>query len=387
MEKNKDGFDGVDIDSVELIEIAPGLPTAPADPALLEAESRYNRHLVEETRKLERKLLQIDRVDALLAEIVAGLQRVLACRRVELILHDPVQHLSGLLKDPVAATDGVFLTPDSHAITSVFPTGVAEIQWLSREQIMAREMLVKLGGVREVVAIPLVESGVVVGSLYCADPALDLLGSAANCEWLVDFGRLVPLTIRLTADGQVASEMMLLDPETHFANRAGLERDLEREIGRARRAGKAISLIAISLCALEDMGNLSQRHLRAQVLRQIANRLNQSLRAADSMGRIAPDCFGVLIVDAPPDTVRDIAWRFSNDIRGLAVDDGVGGVVEADPSTSFISLGPGPLPDRDIAELAAVMIDVAAGASSCRLREKPGGIVEVSLPDEIVYSS
>ena len=84
--------------------------------------------------------------------------------------------------------------------------------------------------------IPAVEQSHIVGSLHLKAPKLGLLDGEGDLELLFDFMNLVPVSLRNAIANQAASELMLVDPVTRIANREGLGRDLDREIGCAPRA-------------------------------------------------------------------------------------------------------------------------------------------------------
>jgi GGDEF domain-containing protein len=64
---------------------------------------------------------------------------------------------------------------------------------------------------------------------------------------LSDFVAKMPLLINRLIEMNRIRDFVLLDPASHVANRAGLLRDLEREISRARRSNKAPLLVALKL--------------------------------------------------------------------------------------------------------------------------------------------
>lgn len=109
----------------------------------------------------------------------------------------------------------------------------------------------------------------------------------------------IPLLINRLVEMNRIRDFVLLDPASHVAIRAGLLRDLEREISRARRNHKAPLVVALKLVGLESMRSLSQRHIQHRILRTVASRIANGLRDTDSVARISEECFGVMVVDAP----------------------------------------------------------------------------------------
>lgn len=331
-------------DGAEIEEIVLGLPADTnqdaASGSCFTIDASFWQHL----QHLQRSLIEVDRVDALIAEVVAGLSRLLACDDVRLVLHDPVGEIARLLPDQLSAGDELHLTPDSAVVTSLFGEPPRH-QWFTAQQ--AEDLgVVPSAMSRSVLAIPIVEDHIIVGAMVCGDPDTIAVQSPDDLALLDDFGVFLPVVLRQVASTQVSAELMLVDPVTQVANRAGLEQALERELGRARRNDQAVALVTIALAGLSGMGNLSQRHLQSKVLSDIAARVAGSLRATDTMARIGTFSFAVLMVDAPATVVPDVALRFETDLRGHTLDDGRGGMVEIDPAVAFLILQPAEIDPR-----------------------------------------
>ena len=345
-------------------EITVGLPAETREPARLDERFVVNRYLLQGGARLLRELFTHDRVDSFLAATIAGVRRLLGCDDVELLLHDPVGAIAGDIRDWSSLYGMLKLTPDSEDITSLYGE-LPSPQWLSPE--LARGMGVFLGGDddSDVFILPLVDGGIVVGSLHLEAPNHDLLETEADLELLHELTVALPVILRKASATQATSDLVLLDPLTHVANRNGMERDLERELGRARRAQRTVSLMAITLCGLEAMGTLSQRHLQARVLKTIANRISGGLRVTDSAARLGTHTFGVLVADAGAGNLADIAMRYENDLRGHAIDDGLGGFLEINPCAVWVTVSPAEMAAQDVQELAARMIEATDNKGDC----------------------
>ena len=353
----------------DLEEIDLGLPPEAPTPAGVHETCEVSRYLLQETRRLERLFVRAQRLDTLLADAITGFRRLLGCTEVELWLHDPVGRLNGMVRDWSSLYGMVRFTPDSAEISMFYTEkpGIHSISgYLADDYGVLESQLEK----SVVYMVPLIESGVVVGSLHCADPKPQLLDSDANLDLLYGLVGMMPLYLERVIDTQVFSELMLLDPVTHVPNRSGLERDLERELGRARRSNKPVSAVAILLCGLEDMDNLSQRHIKESVLRKVTAKLAGSLRTTDVLGRIANNAFGVVVAEAPPERVADIAARSQRELHGAMVDNDLGGIVELKACASYVVWAPEHAPQSLPDDLAHKMLDAALLAADCARHEQ-----------------
>lgn len=352
-------------------EITLGLPPEAPQPASIDEVCEVSRYLLQETRRVERTLIEADRVDTLLVETLIGFRSLLGCSEVELWVHDPVGQLTAMVRDWAFLEGALRFTPDSAEVASLYADS-AGIHWVDADTAAAMKILVGKPIDERVFLIPLTEAGRVVGSLHCADPKGGLLEGEADRDLLYSLAAAIPLCLHMARASQQASELMLLDPVTHVSNRAGLERDLEREIGRSLRSEKPLSLVVITICGLEHMNNLSQRYLQEQVIRQITDKISKSLRTTDSMGRVEPMSFGVVVAEAPEERVADIAGRMQREIDRFSVDDGVGGVVEVHACAGYTTWTPVGDRSSQAGNIAHALISSATEAANCaRYTDEP----------------
>jgi len=102
-----------------------------------------------------------------------------------------------------------------------------------------------------------------------------------------------------------ARKNSLTDELTGLANRTAFLRQLNAEIGRARRYGFSLALVLIDL---DDLNAVNERHGYAAgdaMLRIYANEIMSQFRSYDLVARTGDDEFGVLL----PNTQKDGALR------------------------------------------------------------------------------
>ncbi len=353
-------------DGAEIEEIVLGLPTDANQDADIGLRYSIDASFWRQLQQLQRSLIEVDRVDALIVEAVAGLSRLLVCDDVKFLLHDPVGEIARLLPDRLSVGHQLHLTPDSDVVTSLFGEPPRH-EWFTARQVEDLGV-VPTAMSRSVLAIPIVEDHIVVGAIVCGDPDAVAVQSTDDLALLDDFGVFLPIVLRQVASTQVSAQLMLVDPVTQVANRAGLEQALERELGRAQRNDQVVALVTIALEGLSGMGNLSQRHLQSKVLADIAARVAGSLRTTDTMARIGTFSFAVLMVDAPATVVPDVALRFETDLRGHTLDDGRGGLVEIDPAVAYLTLQPAEIHPRHMTATVQRAVATTATAAERHLR-------------------
>ena len=237
-------------------EITLGLPVQEPTAVALDERIEVSRYLARRISKVHRAMLGASRPSDVLAECLAGIRSATGCTEVELWLHDPAGALLVTLGDASELRGLVDLTPDSYKISAVYGDCGAPAS-LHPGEASRHNVLEHSADRSDIVVIPAVEQSHIVGSLHLKAPKLGLLDGEGDLELLFDFMNLVPVSLRNAIANQAASELMLVDPVTRIANREGLGRDLDREIGRARRAHRQVGLVGIRLCGLEGMANLS----------------------------------------------------------------------------------------------------------------------------------
>jgi len=354
-------------------EITVGLPPREPRPVLIDERIHASRYLARNLAKLQRDMLEAERAVEVLADCIAGLRSLLGCRDVELWLHDPVGLLAASLGDVGSLFGLLDLTEDSTKITTIYGD-TPEPRLLAPGEAASLNILSSSDQPGRIYVFPAVEQGRVVGTLNINEADASMIKDEGDLELLFNFMNLLPVTLRHALNAQLTSELMMVDPITRVANREGLMRELEREIGRARRANRDVSLVAIRLCGLDGMANLSQQHIQTAVLTQVAHKIAAGLRATDAVGRIEPMCFGVLLTEAPAATIEAIGQRYQTELVGEMVDDGVGGVVELLPNVSWSALNPAGYHGASAGELADQMLSAVLSASACRRTGK----VEIS---------
>ena len=94
------------------------------------------------------------------------------------------------------------------------------------------------------------------------------------------------------------AEEALTDPLTGIHNRRAFDADLEREVSRARRHGRPLTLAIIDVDGLKQINDLSGHGAGDDTLRAMAGALGSTARQEDGAYRIGGDEFALILVDA-----------------------------------------------------------------------------------------
>jgi diguanylate cyclase (GGDEF)-like protein/PAS domain S-box-containing protein len=121
--------------------------------------------------------------------------------------------------------------------------------------------------------------------------------------------RLELLMSELRAANAQLSEMAHLDPLTGLLNRRGLEHVLASEVGRARRLGNEPFALLADCDDFKRINDAMGHAVGDTVLREVAERLRESLRPTDQIARVGGDEFLVLLPDTSQATGMRVAER------------------------------------------------------------------------------
>jgi two-component system cell cycle response regulator len=318
--------------------------------------------IVEFTRRqlalIERQMLSATDLADLIDLSITGIRQLSGGSDVEVWLHDPVGELDRNL-DKVGVLSGtVRLIDDSYSFVSLYSES-PEWNRTTSTVFNGTELFKSAPAIEQTLMLPVLDHELLVGSIHVGNARSAVMMDESQMSMLSDFVAKMPLLINRLVDTNRIRDFVLLDPASHVANRAGLLRDLEREISRARRNNKAPLLVALKLVDLESMGNLSQRHIQHRILRTVASRVAKGLRDTDSVARISEECFGVMLVDAPSEEASKIVERWEAELQGQLIDDGAGGMIELQTQSSFKYCDLASLEGHDASDLAhSLLIDV-----------------------------
>jgi GGDEF domain-containing protein len=304
---------------------------------------------------VERQMLSATDLADLIELSITGIRQLSGGSQVELWLHDPVGELDRHLDAIGVLSGAVRLLDDSYSFVSLYSE---DPMWNRTTSGVFNDaaLFESTTAIEQTLMIPVLDHELLVGSVHVGNPRSAVMMDDSQMAMLSDFVAKMPLLINRLIEMNRIRDFVLLDPASHVANRAGLLRDLEREISRARRSNKAPLLVALKLVGLESMSNLSQRHIQHRILRSVAAKIAEGLRDTDSVARISEECFGVMVVDAPREDASSIVERWETELQGQLIDDGAGGMIELRTESSFHQCDLSTLEDNDASQIAHSLI-------------------------------
>ena len=163
-------------------------------------------------------------------------------------------------------------------------------------------------------AIPLVHDNDVLGVVYCTfgrprtiDDATAELQSALALQ-------ASQVLVRLRLQGEL-EVMARHDPLTGQANRQLLHERLEHAVAAASRTGSPLSVVFFDLDGFKAVNDQLGHTIGDAVLREVSERLDLAVRAADFTARFGGDEFVVVCEDTDADGAAEVAERIRVAIR------------------------------------------------------------------------
>jgi diguanylate cyclase (GGDEF)-like protein len=298
-----------------------------APPVLSRAELRekrlsekltVNRYLYQQTQQFEHMLLDAPDLQSLLEVLLVSMPRHFSFRVSELWLYDPEDVL-----DTFPMQELYDLEPD---IVVIDATDSRMFEVLKSEH-----------GIEYALLMPLTDGGRMIGSLHLGLQDDSLVLGEAEEDLIAHLASMISAFFKLAVTRQQVSQLTLLDPLTQISNLRGFEKDIAREISRARRADKPVTVLMMEIDEFDDLyDNYGQRRGHF-VLKKVAERISSDLRATDNLARLARQKFAVLIPGSGEMLGQEIAERMRRDIEDFAIDDGRGAVLQVTVSIQIIT--------------------------------------------------
>ncbi|MEM9256849.1 MAG: sensor domain-containing diguanylate cyclase [Pseudomonadota bacterium] len=337
-----------------------------APPAVSRAELRerrltetvtVNRYLYQQTQQLENMLLQAPDLQALFEVLLVSMPRHFALRVSELWLYDPEDILAGLIVGGQRYGQNLQLLHDSFPMQDLYESE-PDIVMVDATDSRMFEVLKSEHGIDHALLMPLTDSGRMIGSLHLGLQDDTLVLGDWEEALLAHLSNIISSCFKAAVARQQISQLTLLDPLTEISNLRGFEKDIAREIARARRKEEPLSVLIMEIDEYEEFHEHYGMRRGKFVVRKVAERLSSNLRATDLLARLARPKFAVLLPGSGEMTGQEVAERMRADIEAFAIDDGRGASLQVTVSIGMVSWEPQQYPAVDMPRLARQMESV-----------------------------
>jgi diguanylate cyclase (GGDEF)-like protein len=173
------------------------------------------------------------------------------------------------------------------------------------------------------ICAPLVAQGETLGVLHVGTPAAAEPGppgaAGARRPLIEAVAAQFALGLASVRMREVLRSQSIRDPLTGLFNRRYMEETLEREVRRAERAGRPLTLLLLDIDQFKYQNDRFGHEAGDAVLRELGALLARSLRREDVACRFGGDEFVLVLPDASLDTALRRADEIRETVKGLRV--------------------------------------------------------------------
>lgn len=166
---------------------------------------------------------------------------------------------------------------------------------------------------RSGLVVPIVEDGVETGALavYARGSAAFRPEHARALQALADDASAGITNARRFAEAELRA---VTDGLTGVRNRRGYDEELDRELARARRTGRPLSLLLLDLDNFSEVNSRFDYPGGDLVLQEFADLLERAARATDTVCRRGGEEFGILLPETTGDEARLFYVRLRDEV-------------------------------------------------------------------------
>jgi diguanylate cyclase (GGDEF)-like protein len=308
-----------------------------------------NERILQRLQRYELMLLEAANLPALLDVLVLATPEHFSLGGVSLRLHDPDGRIGELITSDLNYGEQLQLESDSFDIQQLYGA-TPEVELLAADDPRA----IQLSGdkAEAVLLLPLERDGLMVGSFHWASPADDAFTSDVEIDFISHLAAIVAICLENCMNAERLSQLSLLDPLTRLSNQRALNMELRKEISRAQRNQKSLTMILVDVDSFRDIAD-NYGHLAGDfTLKAIARHIAKMLRRTDYLARSAPSEFALLLPACSESKGQEIAERMRSDTEFMEIDDGRGANLFASLSIGLVTWVPKNYPAINMEKLA-----------------------------------
>jgi len=346
----------------------------------LTAEVATNQEKLRRTQQRELRLMQAEDLDALIREILWGLQESYGLEHVSLVLCDPDHDIRHLLLAAGTPAEGFGNLLMVESLVGLAPQYVALSKpWLGAYAACDHQMIFRdAPDLASVAMIPLIHRSKLIGSINLGSANASRFTGTHASDFLAQLGVIASFCIENAVNRARLLRSGFTDVLTGWHNRRYLLVRLNEELARARRHGNNLVCLMLDIDHFKRVNDTWGHAAGDAVLQELAMRIDSQVRASDVAARYGGEEFMVLLPDTDTSSGVRLAERIRLAISASAYDLPCGGTVSITISIGIAGVAPGP----DTEDLKTVGDSLIARADVALYRAKSAGRNQFAIAED-----
>ncbi len=317
-----------------------------------------NERILQSLQQYELMLLDASNLPALLDVLMFATPAQFSLIGVSLRLHDPEGRIAGLIARNQIYGESLVLEKDSFDMQQLYGA-TPEVELLAADDSRAAQLNAAYNGMQAALMLPLVREGMMVGSFHWASPDSESFSSSVEKTFISHLAAIIAICLENCLNSERISELSLLDPLTRLSNQRALDMELRKEISRAQRNQKPLTVALIDVDGFQDIADNYGNLAGDFTLKAIARHLGQILRHTDHLARCDTSRFAVLLPACGESKGHEIAERLRSDTEFMEIDDGRGANLFASLSLGMVTWSPQSYPAINMEKLSRQVLSAA----------------------------
>lgn len=272
-----------------------------------------NERILRRYQHYELQLLAADGLESLLDCLLSQSRQHFQLDVVTLWLLDPEETLRGLLAPDYRALAGLRWLASAADLEAIFPAQRVRLASPVAPGFFPDRP------VRSAALLPLVRHGRLIGSLHFGSFTPHRFSADKSTDFIDHLGSIIALCLESAADRERLHRLSLVDALTQVGNRRAFEVALERELARATRAQRPLTVLLADLDHFKQVNDTHGHPAGDRVLRQVAQAMSAMLRRTDHVCRCGGEEFALILPDCERPLADEIAERIRQRVERLAI--------------------------------------------------------------------
>jgi diguanylate cyclase (GGDEF)-like protein len=132
---------------------------------------------------------------------------------------------------------------------------------------------------------------------------------------LLNYGTQVGLAIQSLETHEKILQQSLTDPLTGLYNRRFFEQELDHEIKRCQRYGRAFTLLLADIDYFKKINDTYGHDAGDEILKQVGYLIKSNLRGLDIVARVGGEEFAIILPETPPNSISIVTRRLMKAMR------------------------------------------------------------------------